>query len=273
MGTKQVASLWNASVFSGKLQGPLVMLAASIGVAAAQAADWSVSAGIDYSRGKYGGSEATEIWYVPLSLKRESGQSTLKLTLPWVCMSSPSGGNIIDVDTNGQPIYDGTGPRVSEQGPGDVVVAYTWNAWPAPVHGFLLDLGAKLKLATADENKGLGSGKHDISLQTDLYYLAGKTTPFLTLGHRRPGDPSGLSLRNQWYGTLGLAYKQSAANNFGVMWDMRQASRAGSEAGNELTLFWLHKFQPNLKLQIYATKGFSEVSPDFGLGMQLAYGF
>jgi hypothetical protein len=239
----------------------------------AAAADWSFSAGMDYSRGRYGGGEVTETWYVPLTLKRETESSTLKVTLPWVRITSPSGGNVIDVDPSGHPIYDGTGPRITEEGVGDMMVSYTWSVWSRPKNGFLLDLGGKVKLATADESKGLGSGKHDFSVLTDVYYLADAFTPFATVGYRMPGDPAGMSLRNQWFGTLGLGYKLSSANSAGLMWDLRQASRPGSEGGNEATLYWVHKFRPDLKLQTYAVRGFSTVSPDWGLGCLATYAY
>jgi hypothetical protein len=248
----------------------LVMFSASLLLGMplyAAAADWSATMGVDFSSGKYGGGQATEIWYVPLSLKWEEERSTLKFTLPWLRIRSPSGGNVIDVDANGQPIYDGTGPMESEEGMGDMVLSYTWSAWTQPHRGFLLDLGGKIKLATADETKGLGSGKNDYSVQADVYYLAGALSPFATLGYRMPGDPAGVTLDNQWFGTLGLGYKLSGTDSTGFMWDFRQASRPGSEHSNEATLYWVHKFSGDFKLQTYTMKGFSQVSPDWGLGL------
>lgn len=239
----------------------------------AGAADWSLSAGMDYSNGRYGGGQATETWSVPLTLKREGERSTLKITLPWVRVATPSGGNIVDVDPAGQPIYDGNGPRITEEGRGDAVVSYVWSVWPKPLQGFLLDLGAKVKLATADKAKGLGSGKNDYFVQADVYYLAGALTPFVTVGYRLPGDPAGLPLRNQWFGTLGLGYKFSSSDSAGLMWDWRQASRAGSESAKEATIYWVHKFRPDFKLQTYAVRGFSSVSPDWGLGLLATYSY
>jgi hypothetical protein len=253
--------------------GVALLAACLVPALPAGAADWSLSAGMDYSNGRYGGGQATETWSVPLILKWEGERSTLKITLPWVRVTTPSGGNIIDVDPGGQPVYDGSGPRSTEEGMGDLGISYAWSVWPRPLYGFLLDLGAKAKLATADKAKGLGSGKNDYSVQADMYYLVGALTPFFTAGYRMPGDPAGLSLRNQRYGTLGLGYKLSSADSAGLMWDWRQASRTGSEGAKEATIYWVRKFSPDFKLQTYALRGFSAVSPDWGFGFLATYAY
>jgi len=238
-----------------------VMLAVPAG-----AGDFTLTSGLDYSSGKYGASQSTEIWYVPVTAKYETGASTFKLTVPYVRIRAATGGNLIGVDAQGRPIYDGTGAKASQEGMGDVVASYSYSLFEKPVRGVLLDLTAKAKLATADANKGLGSGENDYTALADLYYLAGAWTPFATVSYRVTGDPAGRNLKNVWSGTLGLGYKQSPENSLGLIWDSRQASTATGVASNEATAYWVHKFGGGLKLQAYAVKGFSDGSPDWGLG-------
>lgn len=148
-----------------------------------------------------------------------------------------------------------------------------------------MDLVGKLKLAPADEAKGLGSGENDYAGQLDRYYLAGNFSPFVTAGYRMPGNPPGQSLSNVWFGTLGLGYKGSPSDSVGLMWDVRQASRASTggkitmdvdghvisgTSGNEATLYWVHRFTPEWKIQHYAVKGFSDASADRGLGLMFS---
>ncbi len=236
---------------------------------AAQAGDLTLSTGLDYSSGKYGSSAATDILYLPLTAKYESGKSTFKATLPYLRVTAPTGGTVVTVDGNGQVIYSGSGPRSTEEGLGDMTFSYGYSVFEEPRNGFLVDLIGKFKLATADEAKGLGSGKNDLSAQVDLYYLAGALSPFMTLGYRMPGSPAGLDLRDLWYGTLGLGYRFSRENSAGIMWDLRQASRVGGKSANEMTLYWVHKLEPDLKLQIYAVHGFSDASADRGAGLMI----
>lgn len=232
----------------------------------AGAGDLTFSSGLDYSSGRYGASQSTEIWYVPLTAKYETGASTFKLTLPYVRIRAPGGGSLIGVDAQGRPIYDGTGAKSSQEGQGDVVASYSHSLFAQPVKGFLLDLAGKVKLGTADAGKGLGTGENDYTVLADLYYLAGAWTPFATVSYRVTGDPAGRNLKNVWGGTLGLGYKQSAGNSLGLMWDSRQASSATGVSSNEATAYWVHKFGGGMKLQAYAVKGFSNGSADWGLG-------
>lgn len=243
-----------------------VLLACVLPALVARAGDLTLAGGMDYSIGKYGGSESTEIWYVPVTAKFESGASTFKLTLPYLRITAPIGGNLIGIDSQGHPIYGGSGTRETHEGQGDAVASYIHGLFEHPVKGFLLDLGAKAKLATADAAKGLGTGKNDYTAMADLYYLAGAWTPFLSLTYRVTGAPAGSNLKNVWGGTLGLGYRQSSANSLGLMWDTRQASTASGVASSEATAYWVRKFGGGTKLQAYAVKGFSDGSPGWGLG-------
>ncbi len=248
-----------------------VVFLLSLPVLPAGAGDFTLSSGLDYSNGKYGASQSTEIWYVPLTTKYETGASIFKLTVPWLRIRAPGGGNLIGVDAAGRPVYDGAGAKTSQEGMGDVVASYSHSLFEQPVLGVLLDLTAKAKLATADT--GLGSGKNDYTALADLYYPAGAWTPFATVSYRVTGDPAGSNLKNVWGGTLGLGYKKSSENSLGLMWDRRQASTASGVASNEATAYWVHKFGGGMKLQTYAVKGFSNGSADWGLGAMFSKAF
>ncbi|MDD5365456.1 MAG: hypothetical protein PHR30_08970 [Gallionellaceae bacterium] len=235
---------------------------------AAEPARYSLTAGMDYSSGGYGANSDTDIWYVPVRFKYERGPSTVKLTVPYLRITAPAGGTVIGYDSEGRPIYSGgTGGRSTEEGLGDLMLAYTYSLFEQPRGNFLVDLGAKVKFATADADKGLGSGKNDYGAFTDVYYLAGATTPFATVGYRSLGKPAGLELRNVWQTTLGLAYKLSDRNSTGAMWDWRQSSAQGGTGMSELTAYWAHKTAGGLKLQAYGVAGLSNASPDYGLGL------
>lgn len=256
---------------SGKALAAALLLALAPSVQAEDESHFSLTSGLDYSTGKYGTTSSTEVWFVPVTLKYETGPSTYKLTVPYLRVTGLSGGTIIGYD-DGRPIYaSGTGARTTEEGLGDVVLGYTRNVIAQPRGGFLVDVGAKVKLPTADERKGLGTGKADYSLYTDVYYPMGAATPFATLGYRVQGDPVGEDLRNVWNATLGLAYKLSSQNSVGAMWDVRQASLAGSDGMNELTAYWVHRLGESLKLQTYGVVGFSDASPDYGLGVMVSF--
>jgi hypothetical protein len=249
--------------------GVACLIALSHGMAAA--GDLTLTAGLDASIGKYGSPDTTVVRYLPVIVKYEQGRSTYKVTLPYVSITSNSN---VSVDQDGNVITaSGVGQRVTQSGQGDVVAAYTYSLIDQPRHGWLVDLTAKIKLPTGDKSKGLSTGERDYSVLADFYYPAGKWTPFLTLGYRMPGNPPGGALQNTWLGSLGAGYKVSDTDSAGCMFDARQASSASLAGTRELTVYWVHKFTPATKLQFYAVKGFSDASPDYGLGAMVSQKF
>ena len=250
----------------------LVVPALALCCVTANAGDLSLATGLDVSSGQYGSTASTVVRYVPFTLKYEQGRSTFKATLPYVSITSPSGGGTITVDGNGNVISSGgVGPNVTQSGQGDVVASYSYSLIETPLYGWLMDTTVKVKLPTGDETKGLSTGERDFSLVADFFYLAGKWTPFLTLGYRMPGNPPGGSLQNTWLGSLGVGYKLSQTNNVGFMFDAREASTVSSVGSRELTAYWVHKFTPQTKLQVYVVKGFSDASADQGIGAMVSH--
>lgn len=245
---------------------PWLLVAVLSAGARAEPGQFKWLAGVDYSSGRYGAAEDTDVWALPLTVKYTLGSAVWKLSIPYLRMTAPAG-----TTTSGGEVTPGAGRRVSTSGWGDVVAGLTWSLWQQPRHGMLLDLGAKAKLGTGSTAKGLSNGENDYSLFADLYLPAGTLTPFATLGRRWPGAPAGLDPRPVWYGTLGLNWKLSPEDSVGAMLDYRAATYAGADPRRELTAYWSHKLTPAWKVQPYAVAGDSDASPDWGLGLMLIH--
>ncbi len=125
----------------------------------------TLGVGADYSSGNYGASERTEIFYVPVTAKHETGRWALKLVVPYIRITGPS--NVIGA-AEGLVTLPGAGAvRRTETGLGDVVASAFYNALSERDASFGLDIGTKIKFGTADDSRGLGTGKNDFSLQAD----------------------------------------------------------------------------------------------------------
>lgn len=230
------------------------------------------TSGLDYSSGRYGSAQTTEIWYLPITARLERQRWTFKLTLPYVRMTAPSGGAIIGYDANGTPIRAGSGQRVTQSGPGDVVAAATYSLLER--EDLLLDVTGKVKFGTASLSKGLGTGENDFGLGLDAYFpTGGATTPFLNLGWKAPGNPAGQTLRNTWQAGAGVAHKFSPTWSGGALFDWRSAASDGATPQRDLTLYAVYKADADWKLQGYTYTGFSDASADYGLGLMASWGF
>ena len=224
------------------------------------AAETTVNLGLDYSSGKYGGSESTEILYVPLILKYETGAWIGKLIIPYIRITGP-GEVLPDIGRVGTA----TQPRQTEQGLGDITASLTRAIYSG--QRVLLDATGKIKFGTASADRFLGTGENDYAAQLDAYFLSGKITPLATLGYKVLGDPPGSKLDNVVYASAGFTYAVDDRLNTGAIFDYREASSSTSTARRELLVFVSRDLQPGWALQGYAVRGFSDDSPDWGLGM------
>jgi len=224
----------------------------------------TASLGLDHSEGKYGESRTSRTTTSSLMIRHETGRFTFRANIPWIHATGTrsAGGD------------RGTPTRQSESGLGDITLSGFYNAYNNTEAKYGIDIGTKVKLATADDSKSLlTTGKNDYSLQTDLYKTYGKTSIFASLGWTKKGDPDPVNFRNPWYGSLGVAYKTSASTSVGASYDYRQKLTRSGDPVSEATLFLTHKLGKQVKLQAYLVGGFSDSSPDLGGGAVISVSY
>jgi hypothetical protein len=231
----------------------------------ASAGDLTMSTGLDYSSGDYGGAKTSETWYVPIVGKYETGPLTLRLTVPYLHITNPS------VGPEGEPLPGGCGS--TESGLGDVVGSAGYALLDGSQGGVLLDVIGKVKLPTADEDKCLGTGETDYSVQFDVAKGFGAVTAFGTLGWKKFGDPSGTNFRDPIYASIGAGYKLAPPTTVGAAYDWREKVTSSGDEISEMSLFVSQKLDEKWKLQVYAVKGFSDASPDWGGGVFVSHSY
>jgi Putative MetA-pathway of phenol degradation len=239
--------------------------------AIAEEAQFGFTTGFDYSTGKYGLSEATRIKYVPFTGKVEYGRWLAKITVPWLEISGP--GAVTGGDSK-IIVTDEVRPRSTESGLGDIVSSLTYTAYQSAEQKLALDIGGKIKFATASAKKGLGTGSNDYAVQLDAYKTLAqfeKLTLLGTIGYKTYGKPelSEYGLDDTWFGTLGAAYKINAHNSAGLFVDLREAAWAQNSEIREFTAYYTHRFSPSYNLQTYLTTGDTRSSVDFSTGLLL----
>lgn len=245
-------------------------LALGMGTQTVLASDWGirVSTGFDYSSGDYGDDTDTDIFFLPVTFKHEREFGAFKLTVPYVSIKSAGGsigaGGDVSVDPNAGE------KRETESGLGDVVFAYTHYAYAGNDNWPIVDLTGKVKFGTADENKGLGTGETDYSVEVDLTKLYDQSVLFVTLGHKFYGDPPGSNLDNANYVSLGAGYQLNGDTSFGLIYDTREASSSSGDDLSEATAYVSHKLTNEYKLLGYLVKGFSDGSADYGIGLSVS---
>lgn len=231
---------------------------------------FTVTSGVDYSSGKYGNQDRTDITSVPVIGKYEIDRLTLKLTVPYVTIRGP--GNVspgIGKFKDNKTAV--TTKRTTESGLGDIVAGATYNLYVGSASAPAIDITGKVKFGTADEDKGLGTGENDYATQVDLYKSYGDFTALAGLGYRVYGDTRAAPLDNVFYGSVGGTYKVASTATAGVVYDYRPAITRNGSAVSEATAFVNYKLNPSWKAQGYLVKGFADGSPDYGVGALVSY--
>ena len=243
---------------------------------------FSFGIGADYSSGDYGSDTTTKILSVPVSAKYATGDWTFKASLPWVRVDGdanvvPGLGSLINLNPQGRGRGNGggnggTAPATgTTSGVGDLRLA---AVYALPLQGrWGVDLTGNLKIATADEDKGLGTGANDYGVAADVYRSVGEaTTLFGGMGYTVLGDSDFIEVDSVWNGNVGLSHKLGTSS-IGAMYDYRQPTSEAADDRSEVTGFYSFPTSDASKMQIYATKGLSDGSPDWGAGVNFTTGF
>lgn len=251
------------------LAASFLALFAMVPIQAAHAGEkekFTLEAGMDYNSGKYGGTQSTDMLYVPVTGKYQADSWTFKLTVPYLQVSGPS--NVVNgVGATGRTASN---TRTTRSGLGDVIVAASRNAYNGGASGLFINVTGKAKLGTASSANGLGTGENDYSLQSDLYQVSGNFTAFGNIGYRVNGSPVAYTLNNVFFGLLGGSYNFSQETSGGAMLNLSQKTTAMGSSHAEALFFLSHKIEKDWKVQGYALTGFTNSVPDFGAGVTVS---
>ncbi|WP_237056170.1 hypothetical protein [Microbulbifer sediminum] len=268
------------------LSGVVVTVAALSANPALAEPEWKYSLGTDISSGDYGDSVETDIVSTPFTVSyKPSASWTFKASLPFVQIEGPGGvvpggdGGVVVGRGNGGGFGPGNGnggavetdvETVKESGIGDLWLTGTYSLDPIGERWFV-DLSGKYKVPTADEEKGLGTGEPDYTLQAEVFTIVGDFTPFATLARKMKGDLPETELKDVWYTSVGSGYRLGSNTSVGVSLDYQQATTETNDPSTELFGYMNQKLSEQWSGMLYAYKGLSDGSPDFGFGVQVSY--
>lgn len=225
----------------------------------------SSTIGMYYSKGRYGQDAATRVRYLPYMHELSFSSWRLKASIPVLEIDGP-GNVLIDVGSVGGR----STATVSERGVGDATISatYEWPALPAGLPFF--DVTVDLKLPLADEHKGLGTGRPDLGIQVDAYYVLGQVNVFASVGYRyRHRSPVYEQLNDSVNISLGASRSWSDNVQGGLIYDYREAASAFSGDTHEFIPYISWTIQTNWSLMMYIVEGSTQDSADKAIGVQL----
>lgn len=227
---------------------------------------FSLSAGFDFSSGKYVLANTADMLSNATAGEFENGQWMLKVAVPYSRIAGASAATPGIVSFRADGVANET-----QFGLDDAVAAASYNIYSGNASTFGIDLTGKVKLNTADT--GLGIGQNDYAAQADAYQSFNRFTALGSLGYKFMGGASGISMNKVIYGSFGGSYQLDDKMNGGIDIQLSQNPYSMGERHQELSAYVSHKINKNFKAKGYVLKGFSNGSPDSSLGAQVYYGF
>ena len=239
-------------------------------------ADSGYSLGAEYSEGDYGTGETSSAWYIPFGWRYGSDDFRASVTIPYLIVEGSS-----TVTFDGRPIAPsgmggmggmggGGGGSSSttrtESGLGDIVLSGSYQLLSETDASPWMEATAKLKLGTADEEKGLGTGENDYTLQLE----AAKGMFYGYAGYRVLGDTASVDYNDVSFAGAALSLSMGKTTSLSVEYYTEQASLDGMDDVQEASLSLGGEVSQKMNYSLYYVAGLSDSSADSVVGVNLS---
>jgi len=143
------------------------------------------------------------------------------------------------------------------------------------------DLGrANVGLAIPYGIRSAGGGRRDADPELSAYLIEGsllartnRFASFASMGWAKIGDTPSVAHRDPWFAKIGGSYRFTQTLSGALAYDYRQRLSVQDAPLSELSASLTRNFGQGLKVQGYLTRGFTELSPEWGAGAVLSVGF
>ena len=246
------------------------MLATATTAHATEEAYWTTGVGVDFSSGKYGTTSTTESLSVPVFAQYSAIKWKLILTVPYLQVTG-DGSVIVSGRQTSRKTSATSTKRQTISGLGDIVAAASRNLISAQDSTLGIDLSARIKFGTASTT--MGSGLNDYAVQTSVYTYVGKFSPGFQVGYEALGDTADQPLNNVAYGAVNGDYQINDNSSAGVEYRYGQRATDTGFEQREASIYANYRFTPDRTISAYLMQGYSDGSPDSGLGLSLSATF
>jgi hypothetical protein len=225
---------------------------------------WQTGVSLTYLNGDYGTDETTKMLYLPFTVRRYFERSDLSATIPYLSVKT-TGAQVI-IAGQAQTVGEGTDTPVRESGLGDIVLKWNYylteqsGPWP------YLDVTVKLKVPTADEEKGLGTGEFDLGVGLDASYRFKVVHLLLAdIAYAFVGEPEGAEYRNQLVFDVGYGYQVTEKMMLSAYYEFRNSLIETNPNPQSLMLYGSYRLRPDLRMDMTLDLGLSDGAADIML--------
>jgi hypothetical protein len=251
---------------------------------------WRVSATVNYSSGSYGTDSRTNILYAPMTVRRIFRDGDVSLTIPFVSISGTGATRLVGgVPTRtssaaaspGGALGASKGPGSSplsssttDSGLGDIILRGRYYLIEESTLMPLVAITGRVKLPTADADRGLGTGEFDEGAGVELSKsLVNRWRTYLSGGYNIIGDAPGTNFNNQWWYDIGAGYDVTDNLHMSVFYEEYRALVNTVSNARDLLALANYAMDDTVHLTSSLLVGLSNGAPNYGFGGGVRFRF
>ncbi len=226
----------------------------------------SFSTGVDYSSGEYGGEDTTEVISVPFGVRLSVDDWTFRASSSYLHVTGPADISE-DSETGGSSgvvVRDG-----AERGIGDTTVSVDKAFRRIGGSNAYVQVSARARLPTGDEERGLGVGVVDYSLVTEAGISSDAGGVYVSTGYRFLGQrDDGTQREDGMQAGIGAWLPAGNRARVGAFGSWREASVEGNDDPANAGAYVSYRMSERLRVTFTASGGLSDASPDYTAGIR-----
>jgi hypothetical protein len=255
---------------------------------------WRVSATVNYSSGSYGTDSRTNILYAPMTVRRIFRDGDISLTIPFVSISgtgavrlvggaptrtgsataSPAGALASGAGSGKGPGASPLSSSTTDSGLGDIILRGRYYLIEESGMVPLVAITGRVKLPTADADRGLGTGEFDEGAGVELTKrLADRWLTYLAGGYNIIGDAPGTNFNNQWWYDVGIGHDVTDNLHMSVFYEEYRALVDTVNNARDLLTLASYAVDDTVHLTGSLLVGLSNGAPNYGLGGGVRFRF
>lgn len=208
-----------------------------------------------YKAGDFGTTTTSKLFYLSPTLGYVATHYDVSITMPYLHLSNKAGG-----------------ATASESGMGDVILRGGRILVPEGARGFSLDGALAMKVPTADETKGLGTGETDYGAFLNIHQRFDRTRVSVFSGYIKIGDPPFFNYNDIYLYGMGIAQMFSSTELY-TSFEGRRAMVPGAKDPREIHAGFFHVLNADYAVTGNTFAGLNNGGPDFGLSISMVRWF
>lgn len=229
-----------------------------------------ISAGADYSSGRYGALRATRVYYAPLGVSYRAGRWRFAADSGVLRIEGPVDyASILELTAQEASDLGLDTDDISVSGIADTAVSATYGIYENFDRLLFVDLGGRVKVPTASRAKGIGNGKFAGDLQIDMIKLVDRWSLLASAsyGFRHHGRGN----RDTATASFGVGRYLTDATSIGALYEWRRSSDRRARSGRDVIAYLSHRFSERVSVTAYGGRSLISTGVAAQAGVRITY--